>query len=157
MLGAKRNRLGLRMANVWVLVAENSRAKLFEHDFARSPLQEVQGFTHSASRLHDQDLTSDLPGRSFDSKGAGRHAMEQYTEPKVIEAQAFAKTLVEYLENSRNHQKFEKLVIMAPPAFLGMLRKEMSEPLSALVAAEVDKNLVKHDAEEIQAHLPFSY
>jgi len=90
------------MANIWILVAENSRAKLFEQDFPRSSIHELEGFTHSASRLKGNELVSDGPGRTFDSKGDGRHALVPDPEPKAVQAQLFVRVLMKYLEEHRN-------------------------------------------------------
>lgn len=40
-------------------------------------MEELEGLKHPASRAHERDLISDRPGRSFDSFGSGRHAMEE--------------------------------------------------------------------------------
>lgn len=147
------------MANILILVAENSRAKLLEADYPRSALREVKDFTHGQSRLSNRELTSESkPGRSFDSKGKGRHAMEPDTEPKEVEAQIFARELVGYLDGQRNNgHAFKKLVVMAPPKFLGLLRQTMPDTLRKLVSAEVNKSLVRKSAKEIQSELPYSF
>ena len=146
------------MANIWVLVAENSRARLFKMDFPRSSLNEFKGFTHEKSRLSNRKLTTDLPGRTYDSHGVGRHAMEPDTIPKEVEAEVFARELVKYLDGHRNNgDNFKKLVVMAPPKFLGLLRQSMPEKLKSLVAAEVNKNVVKQSVKQIQGELPYSF
>ncbi len=147
------------MANILILVAENSRAKLLEADFPRSELREVKDFTHGKSRLSNRQLTSDSrPGRCYDSNGKGRHAMAPDTEPKEIEAQVFARELVQYLDHERNNgHTFNKLVVMAPPKFLGLLRSSMPETLRKLVAAEVNKSMVRKSNKQIQEELPYSF
>jgi protein required for attachment to host cells len=147
------------MANILILVAENSRAKLLEADFPRSELREVKDFTHEKSRLSNRELTNESrPGRTFDRNGAGRHAMEYDTNPKEVEAQVFARELVKYLDSQRNNgHAFKKLVLMAPPKFLGLLRSCMPESLRKLVAAEVNKSMVQKSAEQIQGELPYSF
>lgn len=145
------------MANIWVLVAETSRAKVYEQDFPRSELHELEGFTHTASRLKGTQLVADGPGRTFDSKGDGRHAMVPDSFPKDNEAKDFARMLAQYLEQHRNDNDFKKLVIVAPPGFLGMLREAMPHALKNMVAAEVGKNLVRESARAVQGHLPYSF
>lgn len=142
------------MGTIWVLVAESSRAKLYEMAAARAPLAEIHEFSHPESRQHDQELTTDLPGRSFDSKGQGRHAMEANMSPKEHEARVFARQIGQYLEEGRVKKRFRDLIIISAPAFLGLLRKNLSDATNQCVIQEIDKNLVQHDPADIRAHLP---
>ena len=139
----------------WVVVADSSRARIFKAETALGPLQELAALAHPEGRLHAQDLTSDLPGRAFDSSGlGGRHAMEQNIDPKENEALKFARQVAEYLENGQNANQFSKLVLVAAPKFLGYLRQSLSDRVVELVAWEIDKNLVQQNAEDIRRHLP---
>ena len=46
----------------WVLVADNSRARIFSSDKPASVLQEIQDLTHPEARLHEGDLVTDRGG-----------------------------------------------------------------------------------------------
>ena len=142
------------MSITWVVVAESSRAKIYEMDSPQAPLRDIREFTHPDSRKHEHDLTSDLPGRAFDSMGRNRHAMEANMSAKQHEALLFAQQLSHYLESSRLDKEFDDLIIVSAPAFLGLLRKNLTDATSRRVIQEIDKNLVQHDAAEIRAHLP---
>ena len=74
----------------WIIVADSSRARLFSYHGLKSPLKEFDDLAHTASRMHEGELTSDLPGRSFDSTGHNRHALEQKSTVKDQEAHLFA-------------------------------------------------------------------
>jgi protein required for attachment to host cells len=144
------------MSKTWVVVAESSRAKIFQIDKKNSPLVELSGFAHTPSRSHEQNLTSDLPGRVMNSTH-GSHKLSTHTSPKDYESVEFARTLGTHLDAARNRGDFDKLIIMSPPGFLGHLRKELSTETSKHVVSEIDKNLVRHTTQDIQAHLPFSF
>ncbi len=141
------------MAKTWILVGDSSRARLLLAEHTNAPLQELDTLENPAARLRNQDLSSDGPGRSFDSAGRGRHAMEQRESPKHHEAATFARHLAERLEQARGHGELERLVLVAPPRFLGLLRDEMGTDLSRLVIAEIDKDLTAVDASELRTHL----
>lgn len=145
------------MSKIWVLVAESSRAKIFETDSPRSLLRELEGFDHSASRMNDTDLVSSAPGRTFDRNGSGRHSMEPDTDPKVNEAHIFARELATHLNQNCEKKHFNKLVVIAPPDFLGILRASFSEHVIKLIAASINKNLVHETPENIQGHLPYTF
>jgi protein required for attachment to host cells len=142
-------------STTWVVVADSSRARVFKAQSAFGPLQELAALAHPEARLHVQELTSDLPGRAFDSSGLGpRHAMEQASDPKENEAMKFARQVAEYLETSQEEGKFNKLVLAAAPKFLGYLRQCLSTRVAALVSREIDKDLVQQTTEDIRRHLP---
>ena len=144
------------MSKTWVVVAESSRAKIFELSKKNAPLKELQGFANTASRSHEHNLTSDLPGRVNNSTH-GSHKLSSHTSPKEHETVEFARTLGSHLDEALNRGEFDKLVIMSPPGFLGHLRKEMSYETSKHVVSEIDKNLVRHSTSDIQSHLPYSF
>ncbi|MBT8136068.1 MAG: host attachment protein [Gammaproteobacteria bacterium] len=142
------------MNRTWVLVAESSRARIFSTTGPRAGLDEIRGLTQPEVRLKERDLVSDSPGRSFDSGGAGRHAMGRESDQKRHETEMFAKTIAGELERARERGDFDKLILIAPPAFLGLLRKSMHHCCAERVVATVNKNLVQHDAADIRDHLP---
>lgn len=142
------------MTKIWVLVADSSRAKLLGAKSPIGALQQLESFDHPAARQHVQDLTTDLPGRTFDSAGQGRHSMEPKTDPKQHEALNFAKFLSERLAAANANDTFERLVLVAAPAFLGLLRAQLSTSVRKRVSIEIDKDLAGLDAQAIRAHLP---
>lgn len=143
------------MKTTWVLVAENSRARLF-HWKSLDVLDELRSFSHPESRLHEQDLFSDKRGRSFDSAGDGRHAQEAPTSARQHESKTFARGIVTMLEQCRSRNEYEKLFIMAAPHFLGQLREEMPSSLQKVVVQEVSKNLAQQSIDDIRRYLPDS-
>lgn len=144
------------MAYIWVVVAESSRARIFSMDTAKGPMQEILTLDNPESRQHEQELTSDLPGRAFDSSGVGaRHALGKNEDPKKHEAKNFAMQITTHLDDHRKSGDYEQLIIFAAPAFLGLLREHMNDQTNKLVIHENDKNLVQLDVEKIRAHLPY--
>jgi protein required for attachment to host cells len=144
------------MSKTWILVAESSRAKIYEQDSPHSELREIEGFDHSASRMNDVDLVSSPPGRTHDSKGYNRHSMEPDTDPKENEANVFARILAQHLDKHCD-KSYNKLVVIAPPEFLGTLRDSFSSHVTKKIAASINKNLVHESPKSIQEYLPYSF
>ncbi|HEU4669216.1 MAG TPA: host attachment protein [Dyella sp.] len=142
------------MKHVRVVVANRSVAHLFQAGGAGAPLHELDTLLHPASRLHDRDLVTDRPGRSFDRVGQGHHATDPGTSPGEHEAERFAIELARRLHKDRAENRFRALVLVADPGFLGLLRAHLDEPTRQRVVLEIDKNLAHMDAAEIRAHLP---
>lgn len=142
------------MTNIFVVVADSSRARILSAKKPADPLAEVTTLEHPEARLHERELTSDLPGRAFDSGGQGRHAMGSTVEPKQQESIRFAKEVSDYLEGVRNNGGIDKLYVVSAPAFLGQLREQFSKPLGDKISKTLNKNLVGHDLTDIRAALP---
>ena len=136
----------------WVLVADNSRARIFSADKPASPLQEIRDFTHPEARLHEGDLVTDKSGR--DRGAAGAHGVGSDQAHKQDGVEKFAAQVCGELDAARGNGEFRKLYVVAAPAFLGMLRKHQTNPLKQLVVGEVDKNLATQDPASIRKHLP---
>ncbi|MCF7966028.1 host attachment protein [Methylobacter sp. Wu8] len=141
------------MKLTWILVADNTRARIFSADTPSSPLEEIEDFSHAEGRLHDREITSDLPGK-IKSVGAGGHAFEQPTDPKKHEAENFARNVAQYMEDAHNAHKFEQLLIVSEPSFLGLLRHQLPDQIKKLVQFELDKNITTLSAADIRQHLP---
>ncbi|UOA09935.1 host attachment protein [Methylobacter sp. S3L5C] len=141
------------MKSTLILVADHSRARFFTAETPASPLEEIEAMAHTEGRLHDREMTSDLPGKV---KGDGKmgHAFEQATDPKKHEADNFAHRIALYLEEEHNANKFEQLLMIADPSFLGLLRNQISENIKKLVCFELDKNITTHSIDDIRKHLP---
>lgn len=142
------------MAISWVLAADGSYAKILQADGRSAPLTLLEELEHPEARMKNGDLISDSAGRSFDSGGQGRHAMEPQTDAKSAESQRFARGLCDKLRQAALQNRFEKLYILAAPSFLGTLRECLDANVKGRIAGEVAKDVAKQTAEGIRAKLP---
>lgn len=138
---------------VWVLIADGTRARIVEQKGSGHPLTEVPGAEFSDENLENRDIQADRPGRSFDSAGEGRHAMEPPSDPKEVRQKQFLDSLAASLDSHLKQGKFDRLVIVAPPAALGHLRGALSDGAKKFVSAEVPKDLTKVPNPELASHL----
>jgi protein required for attachment to host cells len=141
-------------SKLWLLVADAGRAAVYETDAPRGPLHEVQDFIDPKNRLPEQELARDRPGRTFDSGGPGRHAMESHTPPAQVETERFAGVLADAVDAGLHQHRFEHLGLVAPPQFLGLLRNALSDETARRVVLELDKDLTRETPEALRAHLP---
>ena len=92
---------------------------------------------------------TDRPGRASASVGAARSAMEE-VDWHHIAKERFAGELAEALYRYAHANRFEKLVIIAPPKTLGELRKAFRAEVAARIAAEIPKELTSHPVAQIE-------
>ncbi|WP_299947726.1 host attachment protein [uncultured Microbulbifer sp.] len=142
------------MVLAWILVANQSQARIFEAQKRAGQLHEIVDLLHPESRLPGREQESDAPGRSFDSHGQGRHAMGNFAEIHRRSGEKFAKEIAKTLERGRQEGRYEKLYIVAEPYMVGSLRDALRIPTRATVAGETGKNLVDFQPEEIRSQLP---
>lgn len=143
------------MSDVWVVVASRTRCRIFSQHTHSGPLLQVEELDHPEGRMHGRELASDRPGRSFDSAGSGRHAMGQTVDPHEQEQIRFAKTVATRIDVARKQHKFERLVLVADPRFLGHLRQGLSPATRHRLSAELQKNLADADPQAIREALPY--
>jgi len=134
----------------WVVVADEFMATIYARDKKYSPMQEVLSLQNETAREKGSDLESDRSGRSFDSAGHGRHSMGS-GEPgtKVQSYLVFAKEIAERISSAKQHGTFDRLVVIAAPRFLGVLRPAL---FSAGIdpEREIDKELTGQKPAVIQ-------
>lgn len=142
--------------NTWLIVANSSLARVFNFEPKRA-LTEVTVLEHPESRLHNQDLVSDKPGRDFESGGTRRHALEQKTLPKQQQSEIFAKEIADFLEEARNGEEYIALYVSASPSMLGLLRNSFHPATLKVIKGEIDKDMTQMTPHEILSGIPFPY
>lgn len=138
----------------WVLVADSSRGRLYSVAEKGKPWSFVKEYTHSASRVSEGGLTTDQPGRAHGSvNGGARSAMESKTSPRDVEFERFSHELACVLDDGHGQQAYGRIVLVAPPHFLGLLRKAINHTVSKLIVVTVDKEYLHLSDKEIREHL----
>jgi protein required for attachment to host cells len=153
------------MATTWIVAADSSRARVLQVLDREQKLQEVQSMVNPQGRMHDRDLQTDGaprlnghggmgkpasaptggPGSDREAQGPGDHAVE-----------LFAKEIGRFLDQARNQHRYDELVLVAPPKFLGALRGELDKEVQKLVADDLPKNLSWLSERELEAYFSAS-
>ncbi len=141
------------MSRHWIIVVDNSAARIFTVEDPHGELLQVDTLEHPGGHDHARDLNADRPGRSFDSAGAGRHAMGVSVDPVEQETIRFAKQVGDHLKAACHDGRCNRLLLVAGPHLLGLLRQQLDLP-PGVQLTEIEKNLGQYDAREIRGHLP---
>lgn len=137
----------------YVLIADGARARVFATEPGSDKLTSALDQEFVGTNLPSREIGSDRPGRSFDSAGLGRHAMEPPTDPHRYQERAFAREVAEIIEQALQRGEFARLIVVAPPKAMGDLRAEFSPEVRKRVTAEVLKDLTKVPTHELPKHL----
>ena len=111
----------------WLLVADGARGCLFKVDRKAKQLVQVKEFSNLQGRLHEKELVSDAPGKTFDREGRGRHVIEEGDKKKEQSKEQFARKLAKYLHEKYQTENINRLVVVAPSKVLGYLNHELSK------------------------------
>src|SRR5688500_19432064 len=142
----------LRM-NVRMVVADEREANFFDVEKAQSPPQ-LRGSLRNEAARPDRELETDKPGRRFGGTHGNRHAVDGERSTERHEMEQFAKEVARTLDGARTRHEFDRLVLIAEPRMLGLLRDALPAACRSVVAAEIAKNLVQHDIEQIRDAVP---
>ncbi len=100
----------------------------------------------------DREQSTDSPGTTFSSVGAGRSSYQE-TDFHQLEEDRFAAETADLLKKRALNNDFETLIIAAPPKTLGELRKHYHKEVEQRLSGEVDKDLTGHPLAEIETIL----
>ncbi len=141
------------MAKTWVLIAHDAGARIFENFGPGKGLDLVQEIEHPEGRERNRDIDTDRPGRSFQSADARRSAMGREESAHERTVADFARKLANKLEHARATNQYDRLVLVAPPRFLGLLRGSLDDVTATLVIGSLDKDLAHSKESELGKQL----
>lgn len=133
----------------WILIADGARARFMSNSGPGKGLEALPDLVFEGD--HKPTIDADRPGRTFDSVGEGRHAMAPVADPHELLKAQFVDQLAATLE--QHADAFDRLVLVAPPHILGMLRKSMPDAVAAKVTGELGKDLTHTPNTELPKHL----
>lgn len=143
----------MKRSRTWVVVADGARAQVFLNSGPKTGLKSALPQALVADNRPSGELVSDRSGRSFDSTGQGRHAMEQSSDPHEHQQKIFALEIAKLLDQKRNEKAYDQIIIVATPKMLGTMRQALNKATSQLVVGEINKDLTKSSVDELSAHL----
>lgn len=136
----------------WVAVCDGANALFFRNDGDAEllNLRPLETLREPTPATHE--LGTDRPGRSFQSFGVGRSAVECPDRHAALE-EAFLKRVAAHLHAHRQAGAFTDLILVAPPRALGVLRDCLSDDVRGSLTAELAKDLTHLPTDAIERHL----
>lgn len=144
----------MKSIRTWILIANAGRARVLQNLGPGKGATPVDGLD-SISTLPSStnEIVEDRQGRSFESVGSVRHPLTPATDPRKKVKREYLEMLADQLDERLKVGEFDKLVVVAPPPALGVLRGAYSDRLSAAISGEIAKDLTKTPDHELNAHL----
>lgn len=136
-------------AGAWVVVCDGRKALILCNQgdamFPNLRTHEV----HEQENPPTREQGTDAPGRVHQSVGSARSSVEP-TDWQEEGERAFMRQIAGRLDAAAAAGEVKSLVIVAAPRALGALRPHLSKGVHDIVAAEVDRDLVKMPVHEIE-------
>jgi protein required for attachment to host cells len=139
-------------ARDWVVVCDGRKALILENvgNAIEPRLQTKESRQHADAPTRDQG--SDAPPRVVWPASGQRSAIEQPDWHDEAERK-FLEGLAERLERAVSGGETERLIMVAPPRALGMIRETYSSRLRGAIGAEIEKDYTRMPVREIERQL----
>ena len=138
------------MATTWIVAADESRARVLQVTGQQERLAEIDDLSNPEGRAQNRELETDAEPRFHGNAGpASDREADGAVEQSV---RTFAKEVGRYLDKARLDRRYDELVLVAPPKFLGALRKELGKEVEKLVAEELPKDLSWFNARDLERY-----
>ena len=134
----------------WILVANATIARLYLRQALDEQPTRIRELAHPESRMKNADLSSDRAGH-MQSSGDGHGSRQPRSEPKQLEAEHFARELAQVLQKGCYAGECQKIILVAPAAFMGLIIAELDKPTARLVAAHFEKDYTQVGEQQLAA------
>jgi len=138
-------------ASTWFVFANRTDAAFYadgsDHEF-----HFLSRFSNPKGNRLESELDSDRSGSSFSGSNGGvfRHALDRHHHRHQVVAQRFAGRIARTLEGEGLKNNFSKLVLVAEPRFMGLLRKALPGTVKKKVICEVKREYKKNSNAELR-------
>jgi protein required for attachment to host cells len=133
------------------IVADGEHARVLLHDGRH--FTQLRAFDSASAHQDSSDMGSERPGRSVESMGTGRHAIEPRSDPKSRAKTSFAHQIAQIANQAAAEGAFDQLVLVAPPHCLNDIKPALDAAVAAMLVGEDPKDLVKLPTTELHARL----
>jgi protein required for attachment to host cells len=136
----------------WVVVCNLSKALTFRNDGDAEliNLKLLESLVHPDPPA--RDLGSDRPGRVHQSQGSARSSVEE-NDLHLEGETAFLADLSSRLDAAVRDRLIDKIVLVAPPKALGILRGQLLPATRDAIIVEVAKDFAHMTTTDIEKHL----
>jgi protein required for attachment to host cells len=144
----------------WIVTANAGRARFFAQQNTSSPLENIGEILNDKSSLHTADTESDRIGQHAAS--SSNHSVGAPTQPSGYQpnqspaehhTELFARDVSRFLLHGYQDGHFQRLVLIASPEFLGVLRAVLHDRLVSVVTGEINKDYTHCSLDELAEHI----
>ena len=133
----------------WIVVADGDKA-LFLVNEGDEKYPNLKVFREEEQdNPPNREQGTSRPGRFNDGPNVHRSSVDD-TDWHELAKENFARQIADILYRQAHKQRFSQIILVAAPAVLGEVRKELHKEVAERVIAEIDKDLTNHPVHEIE-------
>lgn len=141
----------MKPIRTWILIADGARARIFQRDGRSGPLTPATDHDFARPLMPSREIISDKPGRGQGANGS--HGMPPRVDAHEQEKQDFAREVAQFINGEVGKNRFDELIVVAPPKTLGDLRGDFSDQARSRIRGELGKDLTHLPVHELPDHL----
>ncbi len=139
----------MKPLRLYVLVADGAQARFLNYVDRKAGASTIDDQVFRSHAEPSRSIGSDKPGRTFDSKGHGRHTIEPRVDLHDEKEKQFLAGIVRKLEEVFHNHAFDDLFVIAAPRALGVIRHLLSTPLQQRVIGEISGDYTRYNDRDI--------
>lgn len=136
----------------WIVVADGARGRIFARRPDKDAFEPALPFDLVETRLRTRELVSDRGGHATE-RHRGGHSLSKGVDAHEQSQNELAHRIAQTLRQGRTENRFDRLVLVAPPAFLGRLRGVLDDATAKLIVAARAKEISALSPHELQERL----
>ncbi len=137
----------------WILFADRAHVKIYTRHYVNGAMQEHLALEHPEAREFQHDQGTDRPGRGQVAGSGSRHAYEDHADFPEQESRAFLKEVSREINHAAENEELDKLILVALPKTMAMIKSEFSTKTMKKVTAEYAKNLINMPETKLRERL----
>jgi protein required for attachment to host cells len=127
----------------WVVIADSGSCRIWETDDLLDVWALVRRLENEAVHRDAAELVSGPRGATRSGPNGVRSALDRHTDPHDAERSRFARHVARTIDEALTHDLWDRLVLVAPARFLGLVRAELSTPALRRLVASVDHDFAR--------------
>lgn len=133
---------------IWVINSNSNTCRIYEYNKHHAKLNLIKEIQHPENKLHNIDMVTDRSGR-YKSNGGAHGAYAPPSDPKDVKIDHFMRDLARELNQERNKNSYEKLIVIAPAHMNGLLMQHIDKHVKDLIIANLNKDLIHLNNHEL--------
>ncbi len=130
----------MKRATTWIVIADGCVAKIFSSRGGAAPWTPALELKHPEAASRSRQFQGDDGGVQA-GEGAYKLSAMQPLSLKDVEAERFAEVVRDALLHGRSQKRFDALILVAAPRFLGFLRQKLTPALTQVLTGTLARDL----------------
>ena len=139
----------MKPKRTWIAAADGAHARILQHAKPAEGTKTIASEIFAETADFTRELGDDRPGRTFNSTGKMRHAIEPRCDLHEKHKEEFLRKFATHLDGALADDHYDQLILVAPPRVLGHLRKYLSHKVLNKVHGEILRDMAQRPDKEI--------